>query len=63
LSFQGTAWFSGTGSDEARCEVVMIERYVFLRLKNEHAHQRELMMNEIRWALARVLRVTADTVG
>lgn len=41
----------------------MIERYVFLRLKNEHAHQRKLIMNEIRRALARVLRVTADTVG
>ena len=41
----------------------MIERYVFLRLKNEHAHQRALLVNEIRRVLAQLPRVTADTVG
>lgn len=40
----------------------MIERYFVLRSKTEHAHQRKLMMNEIRRALARIPRVTARAV-
>ena len=41
----------------------MIERYVFLRLKKEHAHERKLVMTEARRMLEQIPRVTAYTVG
>lgn len=41
----------------------MIERYVFVRLKKEHAHERKLVMSEARRVLEQIPRVTAYTVG
>jgi hypothetical protein len=41
----------------------MIERYVFLRLKKEHAHERKLVISEARRMLEQVPRVVAYTVG
>jgi hypothetical protein len=41
----------------------MIERYVFLRLKKEHTHERALVIQEARRVLEQIPRVTAFTVG
>lgn len=41
----------------------MVERYVFVRLKEEHAHERERVMNEARRALAQIPAVSSFTVG
>jgi hypothetical protein len=41
----------------------MVERYVFLRLKKEHAHERQRVMNEARRALEQIPRLVSFTVA
>jgi hypothetical protein len=41
----------------------MVERYVFLRLKKEHAHESEKVMQEARRALEQIPRIVSFSVG
>lgn len=41
----------------------MVERYIFIRLKPEHARDRALVVTEARQALAQVPRLVAFSVG
>ncbi|WP_428261183.1 Dabb family protein [Haliangium sp.] len=41
----------------------MVERYVFIRLKKEHAHERQLVVSEARRVLVTIPRVASVEVG
>jgi hypothetical protein len=60
---RGDVILSGHGAKMRAARFAMVERYVFLRLKKEHAGERDKVMHEARRALEQIPRVLGFVVG